>query len=113
MESERRFLAMNHRYLPMTEQDKQEMLQAIGVQSIDELFQDIPESVRFKGEYKIKQAKSETELLKELSQLAAKNNDLRKNASFLGAGVYDHYMPIIVGRQSFIYSNSFIQFSFP
>lgn len=87
---------MNHRYLPMTDQDKQEMLQAIGVQSIDELFQDIPENVRFKGDYKIKRAKSETELLKELSQLAAKNKDLRKNASFLGAGVYDHYMPIIV-----------------
>lgn len=87
---------MNHRYLPMTDQDKQEMLQAIGAQSVDELFQDIPESVRFKGEYKIKKAKSETELLKELSQLAAKNKDLRSHASFLGAGVYDHYMPIIV-----------------
>lgn len=96
MESERRFLAMNHRYLPMTDQDKQEMLQAIGVQSVDELFQDLPKNVRFKGEYKIKQAKSETELLKELSQLAEKNKDLRKNASFLGAGVYDHYMTIIV-----------------
>jgi len=87
---------MNHRYLPMTDQDKQEMLQAIGAQSVDELFQDIPESVRFKGEYKIKKAKSETELLKELSQLAAKNKDLRSHASFLGAGVYDHYIPIIV-----------------
>jgi glycine dehydrogenase subunit 1 len=87
---------MNHRYLPMTEQDKQEMLQVIGVPSVDELFQDIPESVRFKGEYNIKKAKSETELLKELTQLAAKNKDLRSNASFLGAGVYDHYMPIIV-----------------
>ena len=51
---------MNHRYLPMTEQDKQEMLQIIGVPSVDELFQDIPESVRFKGEYNIKKAKSET-----------------------------------------------------
>ncbi|QNF26165.1 aminomethyl-transferring glycine dehydrogenase subunit GcvPA [Metabacillus elymi] len=87
---------MNHRYLPMTEQDKQEMLQAIGVPSVDELFQDIPESVRFQGEYNIKKAKSETELLKELSQLAAKNKDLRSHASFLGAGVYDHYMPVIV-----------------
>lgn len=87
---------MKHRYLPMTEQDKQEMLQAIGVESVNELFQDIPESVRFQGEYNIKKAKSETELLKELTQLAAKNKDLRSHASFLGAGVYDHYMPIIV-----------------
>ncbi|MCM3161714.1 aminomethyl-transferring glycine dehydrogenase subunit GcvPA [Metabacillus litoralis] len=87
---------MNHRYLPMTEQDKQEMLGAIGVTSVEELFQDIPESVRFQGEYNIKKAKSETELLKELTKLAAKNKDLRSHASFLGAGVYDHYMPIIV-----------------
>ncbi|QOR65448.1 aminomethyl-transferring glycine dehydrogenase subunit GcvPA [Cytobacillus suaedae] len=87
---------MKHRYLPMTEQDKKEMLQAIGVSSVDELFNDIPESVRFKGEYNIKKAKSETELFKELSALAAQNKDLRANASFLGAGVYDHYMPIIV-----------------
>ncbi|MGG4490076.1 aminomethyl-transferring glycine dehydrogenase subunit GcvPA [Metabacillus idriensis] len=87
---------MKHRYLPMTEQDQQEMLDAVGVSSIDELFSDIPESVRFQGDYKIKQAKSETELVGELSELASKNKDLRSNASFLGAGVYDHYMPIIV-----------------
>ncbi|MDQ0858422.1 aminomethyl-transferring glycine dehydrogenase subunit GcvPA [Bacillus sp. V2I10] len=87
---------MKHRYLPMTEQDQQEMLDAVGVSHIDELFSDIPESVRFQGDYKIKKAKSETELVKELSELASKNKDLRSNASFLGAGVYDHYMPIIV-----------------
>lgn len=87
---------MKHRYLPMTEQDQKEMLSAIGVESIDELFSDIPESVRFNGEYNIKKAKSEPALLKELTQMAAKNADLRNYASFLGAGVYDHYMPIIV-----------------
>ena len=87
---------MNHRYLPMTEEDKKDMLAAIGVSSIDELFSDIPEQVRFKREYNIKKAKSEPALLKELSQLAAKNADLRHNTSFLGAGVYDHYIPVIV-----------------
>lgn len=87
---------MKHRYLPMTEQDKNEMLQAIGVSTVDELFNDIPESVRFKGEYSIKKAKSEPELMKELSALASSNADLRSHASFLGAGVYDHYMPVIV-----------------
>jgi glycine dehydrogenase subunit 1 len=80
----------------MTESDQKAMLDTIGVQSVDELFNDIPEKVRFKGEYKIKQAKSETALMKELTQLAQKNADLRSNASFLGAGVYDHYMPVIV-----------------
>jgi len=87
---------MKHRYLPMTEQDQNEMLEAIGVSSVDELFSDIPESVRFKGEYNIKKAKAESALMKELSQLAAKNADLKSHASFLGAGVYDHYMPVIV-----------------
>ena len=87
---------MLHRYLPMTEEDKQQMLQTIGVQSIDELFSDIPEGVRFQGEYNIKPAKSEPELMKELMELAAKNADMKTYTSFLGAGVYDHYIPTIV-----------------
>ncbi|MGG7619918.1 aminomethyl-transferring glycine dehydrogenase subunit GcvPA [Bacillus coreaensis] len=87
---------MKHRYLPMTETDKKAMLEEIGISDVQELFNDIPESVQFKGEYKIKKAKSETALLKELTTLAAKNADLRSHTSFLGAGVYDHYMPVIV-----------------
>jgi len=87
---------MKHRYLPMTETDKQAMLETIGVASVDDLFSDIPEQVRFKGEYNIKKAKSESALLKELTQLAGKNADLRSHTSFLGAGVYDHYIPVIV-----------------
>ncbi|WP_419958582.1 aminomethyl-transferring glycine dehydrogenase subunit GcvPA [Psychrobacillus psychrotolerans] len=87
---------MKHRYLPMTEQDQKEMLDVIGISAIDELFADIPEKVRFKGEYNIKPAKAESALLKELSQLAAKNADSKQFASFLGAGVYDHFKPIIV-----------------
>lgn len=87
---------MKHRYLPMTEADRKEMLEAIGIQSVDELFADIPERVRFKGEYNIKKAKPETALFRELSILAGKNKDLKTNVSFLGAGVYDHYIPAIV-----------------
>ncbi|TMU86595.1 aminomethyl-transferring glycine dehydrogenase subunit GcvPA [Bacillus sp. BHET2] len=87
---------MKHRYLPMTEQDQREMLDSIGVDSVHDLFEDIPEKVRFKGDYNIKEAKSETELVKELTKMAAKNADLKSHSSFLGAGVYDHYMPIIV-----------------
>ncbi|MDI7742230.1 aminomethyl-transferring glycine dehydrogenase subunit GcvPA [Lysinibacillus fusiformis] len=87
---------MVHRYLPMTEQDKKDMLATIGVESVDELFSDIPESVRFQGLYDIKEAKSESALLKELKQLAAKNKDTESNVSFLGAGIYNHYKPVIV-----------------
>ena len=47
---------MKHRYIPMTETDRKEMMDVIGISSIDELFQDIPEEVRFKGEYNIKKA---------------------------------------------------------
>jgi glycine dehydrogenase subunit 1 len=87
---------MKHRYLPMTEEDKKAMLETIGVNSVDELFNDIPEKVRFKGEYNIRAAKSETALMKELFNMASRNADLKRNVSFLGAGVYDHYMPVIV-----------------
>ncbi|WP_462412198.1 aminomethyl-transferring glycine dehydrogenase subunit GcvPA [Neobacillus sp. Marseille-QA0830] len=87
---------MQHRYLPMTDQDKKVMLETIGVSTVDELFSDIPEKVRFKGAYNIKPAKSETPLMKELFKLASKNADLKTNVSFLGAGVYDHYIPVIV-----------------
>ncbi|MDL5022163.1 aminomethyl-transferring glycine dehydrogenase subunit GcvPA [Bacillus velezensis] len=87
---------MKHRYLPATEQDKKEMLKAIGAETIDELFADIPENVRFQKDYQIKQAKSETELTRELTKLAAKNKDAVTYASFLGAGVYDHYQPVII-----------------
>lgn len=87
---------MKHRYLPMTEQNQKEMLTTVGVVSIEELFNDIPEQVRFKGEYQLKPQLSESALLKEMTRLAAKNADLKTHTSFLGAGVYDHYIPIIV-----------------
>jgi glycine dehydrogenase subunit 1 len=87
---------MTFRYLPMTEQDKKEMLEAIGIESVDELFSDIPEEVRFNGRLNIKEAKSESALTKELFKLANQNVNLKTHASFLGAGVYDHYIPSIV-----------------
>lgn len=87
---------MSHRYIPLTETDKQEMLETIGIKSIDELFADIPEKVRFKGDLNIRERKSETALLRELSQLANKNITSETHASFLGAGVYDHYIPTVV-----------------
>lgn len=85
-----------HRYLPMTEQDEKEMLDVIGVKSIDDLFQDIPEKIRFKRDYDLKPAKSEPALLRELSKLASKNANTSEYASFLGAGVYSHYIPTVV-----------------
>ena len=87
---------MSHRYLPLTEQDKKEMLQTIGVDSIEDLFSEIPEEIRFKGELNIKPKKDETSLLKELGRIARKNVTSETHASFLGAGVYDHFVPTVV-----------------
>ncbi|ARI77079.1 aminomethyl-transferring glycine dehydrogenase subunit GcvPA [Halobacillus mangrovi] len=87
---------MEFRYLPMTDRDKKDMLQRIGVQSSEELFSDIPESIRFKGDLDIKEPRNEFQLTKELTELAGQNVNLNTHTSFLGAGVYDHYIPSIV-----------------
>ncbi|MGN7310141.1 aminomethyl-transferring glycine dehydrogenase subunit GcvPA [Alkalicoccobacillus gibsonii] len=89
---------MNNRYLPMTETDRDEMLQAIGVDSIEELFADIPSDIRFKGQLNIEKALKEPELIKFFNGLAAKNTSTKSVPSFLGAGVYDHYIPSIVNH---------------
>ncbi|WP_338471520.1 aminomethyl-transferring glycine dehydrogenase subunit GcvPA [Niallia sp. XMNu-256] len=96
---------MEFRYLPMTETDKKEMLDKIGVSSTEELFSDIPKEVRLDRELNIKKPVSEYELKKELTEMANKNANLTEYRSFLGAGVYDHYIPSVVdhviSRQEF------------
>jgi glycine dehydrogenase subunit 1 len=72
------------------------MLAAIGVASIDELFRDIPAGVRFGRELDLEPALSEPELNRHLEELAAKNVDTNDELSFLGAGIYDHYVPAVV-----------------
>jgi glycine dehydrogenase subunit 1 len=83
-------------YLSLTEQDRDEMLAAIGVDSIAELFRDIPASVRFGRELDIGPALSEPELVRHLEELAARNAHTGAELSFLGAGIYDHYVPAVV-----------------
>ncbi|MDQ3067592.1 MAG: aminomethyl-transferring glycine dehydrogenase subunit GcvPA [Actinomycetota bacterium] len=82
--------------LSLTDADREEMLAAIGVASVEELFRDIPAGVRFRGELDLEPALSEPELVRHLEELAAKNVDTTKELSFLGAGIYDHYVPAIV-----------------
>ncbi|OIJ11313.1 glycine dehydrogenase (aminomethyl-transferring) [Anaerobacillus alkalilacustris] len=72
------------------------MMETIGVKSIDELFADIPEKVRLKGEMNLKDALSEPDTVKELVRMASKNADSKNYTSFLGAGVYEHYIPSVV-----------------
>lgn len=89
---------MKHRYLPMTEQDRADMLAAVGVASVDELFADIPASVRFQGTLNISEQLNEQAMLRHMRQLSGKNADFDRYASFLGAGMYDHHLPVVVNH---------------
>ena len=82
--------------LSLTDSDREQMLEAIGVSSVEELFRDIPEAVRFDGRLRLEPALSEPELVRHLEELAARNVDTTKELSFLGAGIYDHYVPAVV-----------------
>jgi glycine dehydrogenase subunit 1 len=83
-------------YLSLTDDDRDQMLEAIAVSSVDELFRDIPESLRFERELDLEPALSEPELVKHLADLAARNAHSAQELSFLGAGIYDHYVPAVV-----------------
>src|SRR3954463_8677834 len=72
------------------------MLEAIGLESVEDLFRDIPEAVRFRGELDIPAGLSETDVFDHLRALAAKNVSADDEVSFLGAGMYDHYVPGLV-----------------
>ncbi len=72
------------------------MLETIGVSSIEELFTDIPEAVRYHAELDVPSALSEQELVAHLTDLAGKNVHTGAELSFLGAGIYDHYVPAVV-----------------
>jgi glycine dehydrogenase subunit 1 len=82
-------------YLSLTDSDRDAMLEAIGVASIDELFRDIPDGVRFDRELALERPLPEAELQRHLEELASRNVDATRELSFLGAGVYDHYVPAI------------------
>jgi len=80
-------------YTPHTQEDIKEMLKAIGVLSIDELFKDIPKTLRPKS-FNIPSRKSEFEVTEQLRKLSQKNATQLTN--FVGAGFYDHFIPAAV-----------------
>ena len=87
---------MSHRYIPLTDQDKQEMLDTIGAKSISELFGDVPADILLDRNLNIEKGEAETSLVRRLNLLANRNITKETHASFLGAGVYDHYTPAVV-----------------
>lgn len=90
-------------YIANTDDDRKQMLEAIGVKTFEELIANIPEDARFKGDLNLPEGLSEYEALMELEKLSNKN---RSNlAIFAGAGAYDHYVPAaikqIISRSEF------------
>ena len=83
-------------YLALTDADREAMLETIGVSSVEELFADLPGGVRLGRELELPPALTEQELTAYFEALAAKNAHVGTELSFLGAGMYDHYVPAIV-----------------
>src|SRR5215211_5503492 len=83
------------RYIPNSPEEREEMLEVVGLKSADELFRSIPQNVQLNRALNITEPLAETEVIGAMDEMAAKNSAARK-PSFLGAGVYAHYSPTIV-----------------
>lgn len=83
-------------YIINTAKDQQIMLESIGLESIEQLFQSIPSEFRLQQALDLPAALSEMELEQHLGQLAASNHDVTRKTCFLGGGSYDHFVPAIV-----------------
>lgn len=91
-------------YVPSTLQERQEMLESIGLSSIDQLFSHIPDELKLKGELNLPSGMSELEVSSAMKKIAAKN--VVFGSIFRGTGAYDHYIPSIVksvtGKEEFL-----------
>lgn len=86
-------------YVPHSDTERQEMLESLGVKSIEELFEVVPQHVRF-PELKLPKALSELEATRLMSKLGGQNQNLNDHPCFLGAGAYRHYVPSVVGHMA-------------
>ena len=86
------------RFIPTTKSDIEEMLNEIGVDSIDKLFQSIPEPLRMREDLNLSSAMSELELTRHLKKISSKNQLVEQHSSFLGAGSYRHFIPSIISH---------------
>ena len=84
------------RYTSATDADRRAMLERIGAASIDELFADIPEGVRLDRPIDLPPGKPEQEVYGHLRELASRNVSADDEITFLGAGMYDHFVPSLV-----------------
>lgn len=86
------------RYIPHTEEDVRQMLAAIGVQSIEDLFEEVPAELRLDRQMQLPEALSESELLRQLQEMAAENASVSEYLSFLGGGAYNHFIPSVIDQ---------------
>ena len=84
------------RYLPLTDNDRADMLSAIGVGSVDELFVDVPDAARFGGDFDLSDHMAEYHVEAKIAALAGRNVSTADVPSFLGAGAYRHHIPATV-----------------
>ena len=84
---------MDYKYFPHTEDDLQVMLEKAGVKDLDGLYAQIPDDIRFKGDYNLPSEMSEMEVRDTFEKLGSQNRQL---TCFAGFGVYDHYMPSVI-----------------
>ena len=84
---------MNFKFFPQTKEEIEQMLKQTGMNSLDDLYADVPEQIRFRGEYDLPDPMSETEIRSLFEKLGEKN---RRLTVFAGAGCYDHYTPAVV-----------------
>ena len=84
---------MNFKFFPQTKEEIEQMLKQAGMNSLDDLYADVPEQIRFRGEYDLPEPMSETEIRSLFEKLGEKN---RRLTVFTGAGCYDHYTPAVV-----------------
>jgi len=82
-----------YKYFPHTDSDLQAMMAKVGIGSLDELYADVPEAIRFRGDYQLPSEMSELEVRQLFEQLGSQNRQL---VCFAGAGVYDHYTPSVI-----------------
>ncbi len=85
-------------YIPHTEKDIREMLNAVGAASVEELFKPIPDNLRLKKPLNLPAPLAEQELFQELLSVSKKNATVDEYISFLGAGAYHHYVPSLVNH---------------
>ena len=84
---------MNYKYFPHTKENLEAMLAKVGVKSLDELYAQIPEAIRFKGDYRIPSEMSEIEVRQLFEKLGSQNKQF---TCYAGYGVYDHYTPSVI-----------------